>query len=361
MIVDKNYEHINVDSNFRVEDPDIIFENKSIKKKICVISSKKIEDEIVLKLENIYYCIRSDDIFRLEHFLKYCIPNVDYEFDWERLYPFNHYDSPYATKEDIRNNAFFNDIDDFDGLNIDDQIFVSQLEEIKDNVEMFKYDLKVFGTKGVSERRYRVKNGFYGFFDALILYTNIKKYKPKRIIEVGSGFSTLVMLDTIEELGLDTKITCIEPYPERLKKNLRYGDINRIELIEKKLQNTDMRIFGSLSKDDLLFIDSSHVAKCGSDIQFLYFKILPNLNKNVKVHIHDIFKHFTYPDEWVVSGDAYNEGFIVRAMLMNNEKWKILFFTNYVTSSEKFDEHRIVWDYEKFGLYYGNSLWIEKV
>ncbi len=178
--------------------------------------------------------------------------------------------------------------------------------------------------------RYYFDQEWFTYFDAISLYSFIRDIKPKKIIEVGSGFSSAVMLDTAE-LFLETKpqMTFIEPFPERLKSILRESD-NRIEIIEDKVQNVKLEVFQKLNAGDILFIDSSHVLKYGSDLHYLLFEIIPNLEKGVFVHFHDIIYPFEYFQNWLKEGRYWNEIYMLRAFLANNTDWKIHFFNSFV-------------------------------
>ena len=188
--------------------------------------------------------------------------------------------------------------------------------------------------------RYYEQNTKYGIVDALILYMMISELRPKNIIEIGSGFSSAVILDT-NEYCFNNKINTvfIEPYPARLKTLLKQKD--RIVLHENYLQNINPDIFDLLCPGDILFIDSSHMAKKGSDVNKLYFEILPRLKSGVYIHIHDVFKDFDYPEEWTRNGWVWNEAYILRAFLMNNEKYEIIFFCDMwndkLSETEMFD------------------------
>ncbi|HYD80922.1 MAG TPA: class I SAM-dependent methyltransferase [Paucimonas sp.] len=186
--------------------------------------------------------------------------------------------------------------------------------------------------------RYHLNNGRFNYFDGIILYSFIRMLKPKRIVEVGSGFSSAVMIDTCERfLGGQTDITFIEPYTETLYGRLRPEDKTRYTVIEKKVQDVPLEVFRSLEANDILFIDSSHVAKFGSDVNHLLFKVLPQLRDGVTIHFHDIFRHFDYPREWLTEGRAWNEGYLVRAFLACNKQFTIEFFNDWFA-------HRH-WDY----------------
>ncbi len=188
-----------------------------------------------------------------------------------------------------------------------------------------------FSEQKTSERRYYYDNRWFSYSDAIFLYSFLRKHKPKRIIEVGSGFSSAVMLDTIDScFSQKPEITFIEPHPERLISLLREGDREQVRLIDRKIQEVSPDVFLALKSGDLLFIDTSHVVKCGSDLQFIMFEILPCLQKGVVVHFHDVFYPFDYPSEWLLEGRYWNENYFLRAFLSYNSEWSILFFNTYV-------------------------------
>ncbi len=158
--------------------------------------------------------------------------------------------------------------------------------------------------------------------DAILLFCVIAKHKPKRIIEVGSGHSSAFMLDVMDFLNLDLEITCIEPFPNRLRETLGKR-IEDVDLRQVQVQGIDSSFWKELGSDCLLFIDSSHVSKAGSDVNYLFFDILPHLNRGTLVHIHDIFSGFEYPEKWLKEGRAWNESYLLRAFLMFNSVFEI--------------------------------------
>lgn len=124
----------------------------------------------------------------------------------------------------------------------------------------------------------------------------IRAKKPRRINEIGSGYSSAVTLDT-NELYFSNQIHCtfIEPYPERLLNLLSAEDIARNVLVTTRLQDVEIETFPELARGDFLFIDSTHVSKLGSDVNRIFFEIMPKLNEGVFIHFHDIFYPFEYP------------------------------------------------------------------
>jgi len=168
-----------------------------------------------------------------------------------------------------------------------------------------------------NNNRYFFNNNFYSYTDGIILYSMIRHFSPKKIVEVGSGFSSAVMLDT-NQLFFDSRIKLffIEPYPINLDKILTENDRKTTILMQTDLQIVPLETFRQLEANDILFIDSTHVAKTGSDVNFIFFEILPILKSGVIIHFHDIFYPFEYPQAWVFGGRNWNEDYFLKAFLM---------------------------------------------
>jgi predicted O-methyltransferase YrrM len=171
-------------------------------------------------------------------------------------------------------------------------------------------------------------NAMFGHIDASLLQGILTVCRPQRIIEVGSGFSTAVMLDTADHAGTTKDITCIEPYAQRLRSTLRTGD--DITIIERPVQDVPVNVFTDLRDGDLLFIDSTHVAKSGSDVLYLYLEVLPRLAHGVVVHAHDIFWPFSYREEWLVEGRDWTEAYLLRALLTDTDRWRVELFADWL-------------------------------
>jgi hypothetical protein len=159
----------------------------------------------------------------------------------------------------------------------------------------------------------------------------IRYAQPKKIIEVGSGYSSCATLD-VNELFFDRSIECtfIDPYPEQLFSLIKEDDRKKITVIQKRLQDVGVDIFTSLSANDILFVDSSHVSKINSDVNYIFFELLPLLQSGVYIHFHDIFYPFEYPKDVVRRGFAWNEDYILHAFLQYNTSFKILFFNTFL-------------------------------
>jgi len=196
------------------------------------------------------------------------------------------------------------------------------------------YGALPFPEESTPECRYYFRQTVFCYADAIFLYSFLRDVQPRRIIEVGSGFSSAVMLDTVDRFfDHRPQITLIEPFPINLRKLLRPQDYKGLTLIEDKVQHVPVDTFASLQSGDLLFIDSSHVLKYGSDLQFLMFEVLPRLPVGVFVHFHDVFDCFEYPRDWLLKGWYWNEDYALRAFLSYNNSWEICLFGNYAVGA----------------------------
>ncbi len=179
--------------------------------------------------------------------------------------------------------------------------------------------------------RYYHKQSFYSYKDATLYSLMIRHLKPRRIIEVGCGHSSHIALD-MNQLYFNNNIelSFIDPYPSRFKSGLHEGDEKRLEFIQSRVQDVPDTVFGKMESGDILFIDSSHVAKVGGDVNHLLFKVLPSLPAGVHVHVHDIFYPFEYLKNWIEEGRAWNETYMLRSFLQYNDVFSIELFTSYL-------------------------------
>lgn len=228
----------------------------------------------------------------------------------------------------------------------------------RNHVDFFHDSLRPFPEKQTKGRDSTSENPSYGHFDALMLYGMLREARPRRIIEVGSGFSSAAMLDLNEKvLGGGVQFTFIDPDMIRLRKLLREGDAGRVTLIEKRVQEVPLETFATLGANDVLFIDSSHVSKIGSDVNRLYFDVLPVLAPGVLIHIHDVAGNLEYPREWLEEGRAWNEQYLLRAFLMNNAAYRIELFTGWLFNT------RHDWFRERMPMCArgGGQIWLRKL
>ena len=180
--------------------------------------------------------------------------------------------------------------------------------------------------------RYYYENPFFAYGDAITLNSVFRHYVPSRVIEIGSGFSSAAMLD-INELFLQDKVhfTFIEPSPdERLLNLLTQEDKAKHTIWQKQVQDVPLDAFRNLGVNDILFVDSSHVMKVGSDVAHIIFNILPELRPGVIIHFHDIFWPFEYPKEWFLKGWCWNEIYLLRSFLQYNNIFEIVYFNSFM-------------------------------
>lgn len=172
-------------------------------------------------------------------------------------------------------------------------------------------------------------NGGYMAVDAHVYYGLIRHYKPRRIIEIGNGNSTLLALAAAESnrtAGHDTRLISIDPYPWDIFR----GGMPGLELIVKRVQDVPLELFGELADGDILFIDSSHVIRSGNDVHYEYLDILPRLNPGVMVHIHDVSLPMPYPKVYYDNQLYWNEQYILQAFLAFNQTFEIMWPGNYM-------------------------------
>lgn len=194
------------------------------------------------------------------------------------------------------------------------------------------YDRLPFEASKQPGLRYYYENPFYSYGDGILLSCLLIELKPKRLIEFGCGYSSCATLD-IDERFLDNEVNCtfIDPYPERLEELLSPTDPGRSCIIRRPAQDVDLGLIDALQPGDILFIDSTHVSKAGSDVNFYLFKVLPRLRSGVYIHFHDVFYPFEYPEEWFFTENrSWNELYVLRAFLMYNAEYEIVAFNHYL-------------------------------
>ena len=238
------------------------------------------------------------------------------------LAPAGHYYSPLTTHEDGARALGWTEA----GLGL------SSVNIDLDAMGLLAEDLAPMWPDLALSERYR-RDAMYELSDAAVYHSMLRKFNPSKVIEIGSGFSTAVALDTIDKHDLGTEITCIEPHPARLQALLRPND--RITLIEDLVQNVPLSTFDSLSAGDFLFIDSTHVVKAGSDVVWTTLRVLPRLKPGVMVHIHDMFWPLEYQEKWLLQRRDWNEIYMIHAYLSGNSSWRVLFFSDQVWQSRR--------------------------
>lgn len=186
----------------------------------------------------------------------------------------------------------------------------------------------------------------------------LRHLMPKKVIEIGSGFSSCATLDTNEMFfNGSLELTFIEPYPDLLMSLIKKEDTKNINVIPQRLQDVELSEFETLEANDILFIDSTHVSKINSDVNLIFFEILPVLSSGVYIHFHDIFFPFEYPKHWIYEGRAWNEIYMLRAFLQYNSNFSIVLMNTFM---EHFHEPFFREEMPLCLKNRGGSIWVRK-
>ncbi|WNO11318.1 class I SAM-dependent methyltransferase [Teredinibacter sp. KSP-S5-2] len=240
-------------------------------------------------------------------------------------YPIGHYYSPYPNFAFIKKryeSLVNHQQKSIAGVNLNLEAQLALADELKQYQSCIP-----FPDKPQPEFRYYLDNGWFSYTDACVLFGMLRHRPPKRIIEVGSGYSSALMLDTNEHfLNNDIELVFIEPDPYRLHEIFKENDRKKHKLIQLQLQDVELEMFDKLNSGDWLFIDSSHVTKFGSDVNRIFFEILPRLKPGVMIHFHDVYWPFENPKDWLLHGRLWNEVYLLRGFLQYNTAFSICFF-----------------------------------
>ena len=189
------------------------------------------------------------------------------------------------------------------------------------NLRKFNYQ------KELDKLSFNINNNFFEAGDAEIYYQMIRHFKPNKIIEIGSGHSSLIAKEAIrnnkEIDNFKSELICIEPYENK------WLEEKDIKVIRQKVEEVDVGFFTELNKNDILFIDSSHVIKPQGDIIKIFLEILPKLKTGVIIHIHDIFSPRDYPENWLkIENRFFNEQYLLEGILDNSSRYNVIFSLN---------------------------------
>ena len=287
------------------------------------------------------------------------ILNSFYNAGYEHFFPIAHFYSLYPNASDICKLPDYARMDEMGKVNIPgiDLNLNVQKNYLDKMMELYPKVLRWKNMDEPSEYRFRMDNTSFADGDAVALFCMLNILRPRHWIEVGSGWTSALTLD-VNEYCLDNavELTFIEPYADTLREVIKTSD--HIHLMEKGLQEIEIDFFDQLEAGDVLLIDSTHVSKAQSDINYLFFHILPRLKSGVIIHLHDIFFPFEYPHEWTKSGFVLNELFLLRSFLQYNDQFEILYFQNQMEKLYR-TEMESAWPFEG-GSIHGGSFWMRK-
>lgn len=237
-----------------------------------------------------------------------------------------HFYSPICDPEDLlarRDEIWPANVPDCLGIDFDDASHLKVLDEWFPRF-IGDYDYPEHGPEDSELSFFYTQNSQFSWLDSRALFVLMRALAPRRMIEVGSGYSSLLMADIncrFFDSAID--IRCVEPYPREF---LTRGVPGLREVIVERVQQVPLATFEALEANDILFIDSSHVAKTGSDVNYLFFEVLPRLKAGVVIHVHDIFLPADYIQSWAIDQNrSWNEQYLLRALLMHSTAFKTMF------------------------------------
>lgn len=233
-----------------------------------------------------------------------------------------------------------------------------QLQLIK-HLSDYKSEYMSFIDRGPDYDGFRFGVSF-GRVDAEFLYAMVRHLKPKNFIEIGSGMSTLIIAEACvknESEGFHCNFHSIDPYPSSVLNK----PINGVTQLHKSmLEDIPLSFFEQLGDGDILFIDSSHVIRPGSDVEYEYFHLLPKISKGVYIHIHDIFLPEQYPLNWVKNEKIFwNEQYILAMFMFFNNSFQVSLANSFLCSNYSVELNLAIPDpAEKSG---AGSFWIKRI
>ncbi|WP_295737001.1 class I SAM-dependent methyltransferase [uncultured Helicobacter sp.] len=302
----------------------------------------------------------------LKSILRKCYRKAQAVFGQIDFVPSGHFYSPIANAKEIEEGIAHRSYEPSDLVGIDLRL-ESQRALLKEFAKL--YAELPFRESKQPHLRYYFDNPAYCHSDGICLYSMIRHLQPQRIIEVGSGFSSALMHD-VRDLFFTSNggggninslhITHIEPYPALLHSLLKQSDIESTftRILPNRLQEIDLSIFEELEANDILFIDSTHISKINSDVNRIFFKILPRLKRGVYIHFHDIFYPFSYPNDWLRDKNSWNETYLLRAFLSFNTAFEIVFFNTCLNHLYK-DEFAAALPLSQKNT--GGSIWLKRL
>ena len=314
--------------NFRVygvSQPDVPLDTVKVRRE----SSGNILDELTTEVTR-----GNIDLFELSQFIAAVMPRCLHSSKfreifryWERhgfhLTP-AHFYQPIPDTRSLPD-TLWDRPSELSGIDMNDAM---QLDLLRSQFPRFRAEYNQFPAETTGEPgRFHFNNGLFDGTDALVAYCMIRHFQPRLIIEVGSGFSSLVAAEAIAR-NRKSELICIEPFPPDF---LRKGVRGLNALIEKKVEDIDLKFFSQLHSGDILFIDSSHTVKIGGDVNYLFLEVLPRLNPGVIVHVHDIFFPFDYRRDWVMDELRFwTEQYLLQAFLTFNSEFEVLMANHYL-------------------------------
>jgi hypothetical protein len=229
-----------------------------------------------------------------------------------------------------------------------------QLRLLDEVFPRFAPECEAWPVEPAGDGGFHLANDSFGWIDPFVYHGLIRHARPRTVIEVGSGYSTLVGVEAARKNG-PTRYLCIDPWP----RDFMARGVPGVELIERPVQEMDLSLFQALDANDVLFVDSSHVVKTGGDVTFLVLEVLPRLAPGVLVHFHDVFLPDEVPKDWVVDKLLFwTEQYLLQAYLADNPRAEVWLASHYVSTRHPDAVRRA---FPKALAPAGGSFWFRKV
>lgn len=261
-----------------------------------------------------------------------------------------HYYQPILRLEDMAKRGW--ERDQLVGIDFNVEGQLALLQELNYQKELSAFPVTDQGYKA----KFFYNNSMFESGDAEIYYSLIRRFRPKRILEIGGGYSTVIAHLALQANGGSAQHICIEPYEHEW-----LAQVGVTEVIRSKVEALPIDLFASLGKNDILYIDSSHVLRTGGDVWFEYLQILPNLKPGVLVHSHDIFLPYPYPKEWLTRRRLYwTEQYLLQAVLQDNPSFEVLLALHFLSKEHRADLARACPIYASQAGRNPGSFWMRK-
>lgn len=215
-----------------------------------------------------------------------------------------------------------------EGIDLNEQAQIDFLADIK--ITAAKLPFAEAKTEGL---RFYYENNAFMHGDAVVYASMIEKYRPKRITEIGSGFSSALALDVCDRIAdYSPEMHFIDPYPQLAQALVGENKGDKYKITGAFIQDVDPSTFDNLEAGDFYFMDTTHIIKTGSDVLYHFEKVLPRLKSGVILHLHDIYFPFEYPTQWVFETKfSWNELYYFRSFLVDNPRYEIIYFNSFMT------------------------------
>ncbi len=309
----------------------------------------------------VQYAQHEENQFRVAKLLAELLPDYIWPPNFEKFFPFweqhgfhltpVHFYQPIPDTRELPASLWQKE-SKLSGVDMNEAVQLHLLNEV---FPQFRDEYDRFPTAPTDKpHEFYFDNPMFSGTDALALYCMVRHFRPRRIIEVGSGFSSRVSAQALVKNGAG-ELTCIEPYPSEL---LETGFPGLSKLIPSKVQDVPLETFEQLGDRDILFIDSSHVVQIGGDVNYLFLEVLPRLAPGVVVQVHDIFLPHYGRRDWVTEQYRFwTEQDLLQAFLAFNSAYEVLFSNCYMTLRFEAQMKRT---FSKSPWWGGGSFWMRR-